>query len=293
MRLRRARFDDRRDRHYRFLDCHAPRVELRVEQKWIRPEVVVVALHVSLPLIVHPPRTHRRLIATDTVALHDARQTRALILPPEHCIHVNNMSPKQKRSYSSPLRQQQAATTRERIIAAALDVLTAHPAAELSNESVGRAARIATRTVYRHFPTRTDLLDAVWEEIDSRLGLSQLPSTDSAALLDFVPELFARLDANAPVVNALITSNAGHEMSRRTGERRSRAIESALTHETRNMTRAERDRLTALVRVLTSPMTWHVLRQKTRVTGNEPALAVTWALRRLIGVRESESRDKS
>ena len=220
--------------------------------------------------------------------IRGTRETLILNLPTFNCINVSRMSQKRKRSYSSPLRRQQAAITRERIIAAAIDVLTEQPATEMSSESVARAAGIAARTVYRHFPTRSDLLDAVWEEIDHRLGLSQLPNTNSAALLAFVPELFDRLDSNSAIVNALITSNTGHEMSRRTSERRLEAIEGALAEETKRLPRAERDRLTALVRVLTSPMTWHLLRQKTRVTGDEPAMAVTWALRRLIDTADTD-----
>lgn len=192
------------------------------------------------------------------------------------------MSQKRKRPYSSPLRQQQAAITHRKIIDVAIALLAEHPGLEVSHESVSRAARIATRTAYRHFPTRSDLLDEVWEELDHRLGLSKLPSTNSAELIAFVPELFGRLDANSAIVDALITSNTGHEMSRRTGERRLEAIEQALAKETSGLPRLERDRLIGLVRVLTSPMTWHLLHQKTRVTGEEPALAVTWALQRLI-----------
>jgi len=178
--------------------------------------------------------------------------------------------------------------TRERIVQAAVEVLAERPSAEMSNESVARAAGIAARTVYRHFPARSDLLDAVWEEIDHRLGLSQMPATSSVELLSFIPELFGRFDANAAIVEALITSSTGHEMSRRTGQRRLEAIERALGEDTRQLPRLERDRLTALVRVLTSPMTWYLLRQKTRVTGDEPALAVTWALQSLIDAPRGE-----
>ena len=204
------------------------------------------------------------------------------------CINVKSMPRKRKRVYSSPLRKEQAAVTRERIVQAAVEVLAERPSAEMSNESVARAAGIAARTVYRHFPARSDLLDAVWEEIDHRLGLSQMPATSSVELLSFIPELFGRFDANAAIVEALITSSTGHEMSRRTGQRRLEAIERALGEDTRQLPRLERDRLTALVRVLTSPMTWYLLRQKTRVTGDEPALAVTWALQSLIDAPRGE-----
>jgi len=204
------------------------------------------------------------------------------------CINVKSMPRKRKRVYSSPLRKEQAAVTRERIVQAAVEVLAERPSAEMSNESVARAAGIAARTVYRHFPARSDLLDAVWEEIDHRLGLSQMPATSSVELLAFIPELFGRFDANAAIVEALITSSTGHEMSRRTGQRRLEAIERALGEDTRQLPRLERDRLTAIVRVLTSPMTWYLLRQKTRVTGDEPALAVTWALQSLIDAPRGE-----
>ena len=192
------------------------------------------------------------------------------------------MPPKAKRTYSSPLREQQAATTRDRIVAAAITLLTESTRADLSHETVALAAGIATRTVYRHFPARADLLDATWEEIDRRLGLSELPETNSADLLAAIPRLFARLDANARVVTALITTSVGHEMSQRTGSRRLRAIESALASDTRAMPRRQRARVIALARVLTSPMTWYLLRQKTHVTGDEPARAVAWAIESLL-----------
>lgn len=192
------------------------------------------------------------------------------------------MSQKRKRAYFSPLRQRQAAVTHRRIIDAAIAVLAARPGTEISHEGIGRAAGIAARTVYRHFPTRQMLLDEIWEELDLRLGLSEFPTGNSTELIAFVPELFRRLDDNAAIVDALITSSSDHKMSRGTDARRLRAIEQALAHETEMLPHEERDRLIGIVRVLTSPITWHVLHQKTRVTGEQPARAVTWALKQLI-----------
>lgn len=185
------------------------------------------------------------------------------------------------RPYASPLRQQQSDTTRRLIVDSGIALLTEQPSAEVSQETIGRRADIAPRTVYRYFPSRSDLLDAMWEEIDARLGLSDFPET-TIELLAFIPELFRRLDAHASVVEALITSTTGHEMAQRTDERRLKAIERALQSSTSHLSRRQRDRLVALVRVLTSSMTWYLLRQKTRVTGDEPAEAVDWALRTLI-----------
>ena len=196
------------------------------------------------------------------------------------------MSQKSKRSYSSPIRQEQAALTHRRIVDAAIAMIADRPGSEISHESIGRAAGIAVRTVYRHFPTRSNLLDEVWEELDERLGLSKLPTTSSAAIIEFVPQLFGRLNVNSDIVNALITSSTGHEMSRRTGERRLQAIRQALAHETDQLPRTERNRLIGLVRVLTSPMTWHILSQKADMSRDEPAQTVTWALRQLLSASE-------
>lgn len=185
------------------------------------------------------------------------------------------------RPYTSSLRQLQTDATRRLIVDSGIALLTENPSHQVSHEAIGARADMAPRTVYRYFPSRAELLDAMWEELDQRLGLSELPET-AIELMVLIPELFRRLDAQAPVVEALITSTTGHEMSRRTDERRLKSIERALLTATAHLSRRDRDRLVALVRVLTSPMTWYVLRQKTRVTGDQPAEAVDWALRTLI-----------
>lgn len=191
------------------------------------------------------------------------------------------MSRTANRSYSSALRRQQAEATNRAIVETAVELLTDDPAADLSHERVAEGAGMAVRTVYRHFPSRSELLDAVWEEIDARLGLSEFPET-TIELLAFVPELYRRLEQHAPVVKALITSPTGQEMARRTDERRLAAIECALSGATAHLPTRERNQLVALVRVLTSPLTWYLLQRKTRVVGDEPAAAVDWALRTLI-----------
>jgi AcrR family transcriptional regulator len=65
-----------------------------------------------------------------------------------------------------------AARNRARLIEAARAVfLAASPDAEVSLEQVAREAGVGIGTLYRHFPTRLDLLEAVYrEEVD---GLQQ------------------------------------------------------------------------------------------------------------------------
>lgn len=76
---------------------------------------------------------------------------------------------KTKRAYASELRDEQVAATRARIVEAALAGF-APWATELPFETVAERARVSLRTVYRHFPTRGDLVNAAAAVIIERSG---------------------------------------------------------------------------------------------------------------------------
>ncbi len=73
------------------------------------------------------------------------------------------------RRYSNAWREQQAAQTRESILHAVVQVL-AGGLADLSVPAIARAAGLSVRTIYRHFPTKRDLLIALGEHMDRRSG---------------------------------------------------------------------------------------------------------------------------
>jgi AcrR family transcriptional regulator len=68
----------------------------------------------------------------------------------------------------APKLRADAARNRARLIEAAREVfLAASPDAEVSLEQVAKTAGVGIGTLYRHFPTRLDLLEAVYrEEVD-------------------------------------------------------------------------------------------------------------------------------
>ena len=63
------------------------------------------------------------------------------------------------------LRQRHTAVTRGQILEVAWRLLVDHPQAPFSHELVATRAGVAARTVYRHFPRRADLLQALWERV--------------------------------------------------------------------------------------------------------------------------------
>jgi AcrR family transcriptional regulator len=84
-----------------------------------------------------------------------------------------------KRRYNSPLRQQQAADTRERIVAAGAKLVHSYPAWDWTNLTalaVGESAGVSERTVQRHFPTERQLRDAVLQRVyeESGIGLDEV-----------------------------------------------------------------------------------------------------------------------
>jgi AcrR family transcriptional regulator len=96
-----------------------------------------------------------------------------------------------RRRYDSPVRRQQAAETRERILAAGAELLHGFPTwnwAALTVRAAAERAGVTERTVYRYFATERDLRDAVLERFEEESGV------DVAGLaLDDVGPVTARM----------------------------------------------------------------------------------------------------
>lgn len=101
----------------------------------------------------------------------------------------------ERRRYDNSRRLEQASATRERIVAAGVELLHRYPIWKwnpLTAEAVARRAGVAERTVYRYFPTERALRDAVMEgtedEVDVHLELLTLDSMEAftARVLEYV-----------------------------------------------------------------------------------------------------------
>ncbi len=80
----------------------------------------------------------------------------------------------QRRRYDSPLRRQQVAETRERIISAGAELLHGFPIwnwRALTVRAVAERANLNERTVYRYFPSERELRDAVLERLEEEAGV--------------------------------------------------------------------------------------------------------------------------
>src|SRR5215831_19683750 len=76
---------------------------------------------------------------------------------------------RRRRSYNSPVRREQTADTRQRILAAASRLLHEFPTwnwRELTVRAVAKRAGVSERTVYRYFLSERELRDAVLRQLE-------------------------------------------------------------------------------------------------------------------------------
>ena len=128
------------------------------------------------------------------------------------------------RKYELKRRAERQAETRQRIVDAAIDLHTAVGPARTTLSAIAARAGVQRHTLYAHFPTETDVMDACsghymaehpppdpelwrrtadpWERLEAALG-----------------ELYAWFAANEPMLANVIRDREIHELTRRTLER--------------------------------------------------------------------------
>jgi AcrR family transcriptional regulator len=71
--------------------------------------------------------------------------------------------------HGSNLRDEYAALTRQRIVVAFVETLQDEAADDVSMAAVAKRAKVAERTIYRHFNTRAELLAAAGEWVEDNV----------------------------------------------------------------------------------------------------------------------------
>jgi len=182
-------------------------------------------------------------------------------------------------SYDSPLRREQAEQTRSRIVGAALDLIVGG-VAELTMQEVAKAAGVALRTVFRHFPTRDDLLDAVWQAMQARMG--ETPDLETLdELTRFVPELFGRYAAMEDQIRGAMFAQTFVSSRQRLGSDRARKIRRAVAAQFTGGDERSRAMAASAAYTLTVPLVSIVLKEAYGLSSPEAARACAWAIRTL------------
>jgi AcrR family transcriptional regulator len=195
----------------------------------------------------------------------------------------------QKRNYSSPLRAEQQEATRVRILDAVAELMSDPAQPELTFGALARHAQVSERTVYRHFATKDELLEAFWVYINEQLGMAHYPETVDE-LLAVLPSVYTGFDQRAGLIRAHLASTAGREMRERVAPRRREIFRRMLEEYTAGLPPQRQREACAIAQLLFSPRAWESLEENWEFSGQEAADACAWAIQTLLGALRDQPR---
>lgn len=182
------------------------------------------------------------------------------------------------------LRARHTDLTRETIMRALVEVVRDGGLPDFSVQEVAERAGVSHRTVYRHYPSRDDLLAGLMTWVEEQMVELGAPfSADDAA------ELLAAADANFDVFDRLadeveamtrFSLSTGTEPATRQDRTAmfARLVEDELCDLDDEQARA----VAGVVRLLTSSRAWLVLRQDGITAPEHVSAALPWAVRVLL-----------
>lgn len=189
---------------------------------------------------------------------------------------------------ASTLSDARAELVRERAIVGAAAVLERGEA--LTFAAVAAAAGIPERTLYRHFPTREALLEALYDWVNQQLAADRERPRDAAGLARMVRQVFPGFDGMAPVIRELLAAPEGRLARLAANPARQRAALALVGHEAPGLAPAEARRVAAVMQLLTAAATWQALRDYWGMDGVESAETAVLASQLLLAGARARGR---
>ena len=202
------------------------------------------------------------------------------------------MKAKVDRTYSSPLRAEQAAATRDRIVDATVALLQDNDVSAFGMQDVADRAGVAVRTVYRAFPTKDHLIAGVLEAIKERFeaAAGDPPTTADELEASVGPAVRAVFELE-PQYRALFATAAGRELhSRSSGARRAATVEASFAEELAGLSPEQVAQFAALVHLVTSSRGVLFLKDYAGLDVDGTTAAVSWALSAFIAAIRDPAR---
>jgi AcrR family transcriptional regulator len=192
-----------------------------------------------------------------------------------------------RRTYDNRARQQKAAQTRERIVAAGSELVHAFDSwnwRDLTFKAVAERAGVGERTVYRHFPTERHLHDAVMQRLESEAGISY-ENVDLTNIDDVTARVFAslqRFSVRKSVDTPQDPTFVGVDARRR--EALVRAVSAAAPA----WSAAQQQMAAALLDVLWNVPSYERLVGVWGIDGTDATRAIGWVMAKVIGAIEDD-----
>lgn len=191
-----------------------------------------------------------------------------------------------QRLYRSPVREQKAADTRERIVRAGVAIvegLSDLDWSAMTFQAVAEGAGVSRRTVFRHFATERELHDAVMQRFQERAGVSydQVELNDVAMVARRVFEALSAFAVSSWTIEP--DDPTFTAMDRARGD----ALRGAVTKAAPDWSAQQQAQVAGVLDVLWSPTAYERLVMHWGVSSSDAMKAIEWAI--TLVVRSVES----
>jgi len=190
------------------------------------------------------------------------------------------------------LRDQHADFTREIIFEALTRLVSKEGVHEFSIQRVADLAGISHRTVYRYFPTREELLEALAVWLEGRMP-RQLSSYGPDQLEDAVRSVHGLFEEHSEKVTALAVLAAGARIRIPRRNEHSRTVERSLAGLVRHLDPEDAHAVVTLIRSILGSYMWSHLRNDHGLDGEHTTDVVVWAVRALMDALRSGKGPRS
>jgi AcrR family transcriptional regulator len=193
-----------------------------------------------------------------------------------------------RRSYDNRARQQKAAETRERIIAAGTELVHGFDTwnwRDLTFRAVAERAGVGERTVYRHFPTERHLHDAVMQRLEAEAGI-RYEDVNLANLAEVTGRIFGSLQRFSVRQSVQATDDPTFVT---VDHRRREALLRAVTAAAPHWSDTDRHLVAGLLDVLWNVPSYERLVGVWNIDGDDATRAIGWLMDKVI---ESIERDE-
>lgn len=193
-----------------------------------------------------------------------------------------------RRSYHSPLREEQTAATRSRIVDASIGLIRERR--ELTFAAVANRAGVQERTVYRHFPTKDALEASVWSWIVENLTQAELTASSEGELAIAMRRSFTGFDAGAGLIEAMLHSPQGLAIRQSQQTARTAMFERCARSAVPGASDETCTSLATMLQLLYSATAWDQLRSFWSMDAEAAADVVESAIRLLLAGARQETR---
>jgi AcrR family transcriptional regulator len=196
-------------------------------------------------------------------------------------------APHARRRYRSPVRAAQKDATRHRILDALAERMAAGTFDSVSMAEIARAADVSPATLYRYFPSREALLDAIADDtMFQRLGGLPYPESPED-IAEVMRKSFEAFDADRDFVRAYFSTELGRTARTRGRRRRVNAIRAAMQPVTAGLPASHRAEAEAVTAYLASIQAWITMQDEFGLSGEQVGEAVSWAINTLLADLQS------